>query len=434
MESVRTEAIDLNKQGEMLLKAGNLEAAKEKFDKAAEHDPMCKDTYRNYGDYYVAKEQYQDAKNAYKKAMLIEKDGLLYFLYGNVCFLNNEPHEGLENYNLAIANGYDSDEMMFFMGMAYEHMSDDNMALRYFQRACAKNPSRPDYLVKKIGAEIRLDMFDAVEKDADQLIASNPEYYDGYHIKTELLIHNKRFEEAAAFARMASDRFPEDADLKYDHIKATYLAGDTKKALEMIQNAAGMKYFEKAKYKFVLLKAEIFAEKGEIDNAIAACEECIGLETEEFFSGEARFIVLNLYLSKKEYEKSLEHSLAIIGREERNVYYYAALFYKGFCLKQLGREEEAKKAFTSAASIYRVQTIENPAAVDIYLYRAMTYKELGDYENALSTLDFISDLGVELAEAHLVKAEVYELTEKKVLAEKERAKAYELKPSLNPKQ
>ncbi len=71
---------------------------------------------------------FQEAKNSYKKAFLIEKNGLLYFLYGNACFMNDEVHEGLEYYNMAITNGYDSDEMMFFMGMAYEHLNDDHMA------------------------------------------------------------------------------------------------------------------------------------------------------------------------------------------------------------------------------------------------------------------------------------------------------------------
>ena len=52
--------------------------------------------------------------------MLIEKSGLLHFLYGNACFMNDELHEGLESYNLAINEGYDGDEMMFFMGMAYD--------------------------------------------------------------------------------------------------------------------------------------------------------------------------------------------------------------------------------------------------------------------------------------------------------------------------
>ena len=80
----------------------------------------------------------------------MEKVPAVYFLYGNACFMNDEIHEGLEYYNHAISAGYDTDEMMFFMGMAYEHLNDDRMALRYFQRACTKNPSRPDYIIKKI--------------------------------------------------------------------------------------------------------------------------------------------------------------------------------------------------------------------------------------------------------------------------------------------
>lgn len=65
------------------------------------------------------------------------------FNTGMLCFLNDEPHEGLEYYNLALSAGFDSDEMFFFMGMAYEHMNDDAMALRYIQKAIAKNhPAR----------------------------------------------------------------------------------------------------------------------------------------------------------------------------------------------------------------------------------------------------------------------------------------------------
>ena len=137
---MRLQAQDLNQQGATLLKTNNLEAARAKFDKAIEIDPMLMDSYKNYGDLYMALEEYQNAKNSYKKAMLIEKNGLLHFLYGNACFMNDELHEGLEHYNLAINEGFDSDEMMFLMGMAYEHMNDDNMALRYFQKACIKNP------------------------------------------------------------------------------------------------------------------------------------------------------------------------------------------------------------------------------------------------------------------------------------------------------
>ena len=143
---------------------GNTVDGHDYIDKAIELDPMLMDSYKNYGDLYTSLQEYQNAKNSYKKAMLIEKRGLLHFLYGNACFMNDELHEGLESYNLAINEGYDSDEMMFFMGMAYEHMHDDNMAMRYFQKACVKNPSRPDYLVKKIGTLVRLGMYDSANE------------------------------------------------------------------------------------------------------------------------------------------------------------------------------------------------------------------------------------------------------------------------------
>ena len=102
INEMRLEAQDLNQQGAMLLRTGNAEAARAKFDKAIELDPMLMDSYKNYGDLYMSLQEYQNAKNSYKKAMLIEKSGLLHFLYGNACFMNDELHEGLESYNLAI--------------------------------------------------------------------------------------------------------------------------------------------------------------------------------------------------------------------------------------------------------------------------------------------------------------------------------------------
>ena len=116
---------------------------------------MVMESYKNYGDLCMETGKYSDAKSYYKKALLIDKRGELYFLYGNACFMNDNPHEGIENYNLAITNGYDNEDMLFFMGMAYEHMNDDQMALRYIQKACLKNPSRPDFKVKKISVMLR---------------------------------------------------------------------------------------------------------------------------------------------------------------------------------------------------------------------------------------------------------------------------------------
>ena len=428
----RLEALDLNQQAALLMKAKNVESAKEKLDRAIELDPMLMDSYKNYGDLYMATNQYQEAKDSYKKALLIEKNGLLYFLYGNACFMKDEVHEGLEYYNLAISNGYDSDEMMFFMGMAYEHLNDDQMALRYFQKAYIKNPSRPDYIVKKISAELRLDLLESAEADTDELLKTAPELYDGYHIKTQLLIHNGDYDQAVSFAKAAADRFPEDADLRYDYIKALAMKKEFKTALSLLDQAAQMKYYEESKHQFLLLKAEILAEDNQYDEALQACQACIDMETEDFFNGEARFMAMNLHLAKPDYAASLKHAEMLVKKDLKDLYYYAALYYKAFCLRQLGKAEEATKAYKEANSIYRLHTLSNPGAIDVYLYRAMCLKDLEEYDKSLEILDFILGLGAEIAEVYALKADIYELTGKHASAAEQKEKAYALKPELRP--
>ena len=390
------------------------------------------DSYKNYGDLYMSLQEYQNAKNSYKKAILIEKNGMLHFLYGNACFMNDELHEGLESYNLAISEGFDSDEMMFFMGMAYEHMHDDNMALRYFQKACVKNPSRPDYLVKKIGALVRLGMYDSANESADELLAKAPEMFDGYHIKTQLLLHEEKYDEAITFAKAASDRFPEDADLLYDYAKALSLAKKLKEAIKVIDSAKTMKYFADAKRQFVLLEGQIFAECNNYEKAIACCNECIALEAESGFDGEARFMLMNLYLTEPNYQKAFDQAVEIVKQDTEDLYYYAALYYKPFCTKQLGNNNEARKFYKEANSIYRLATLKNPAAIDIYLYRAMCLKDMEEYDKALEMLDFIAGLSNQIAEVYTIRADIYRIQGRKSLAEEEQQKAYQIKPELNP--
>ncbi|WP_428909699.1 tetratricopeptide repeat protein [Niallia sp. Krafla_26] len=427
---LRLEARDLNQQGALLLKAGNLPAAQEKFDKAIEIDPMLVDSYKNYGDLHMAAKQYKEAKNLYKKALLIEKSGELYFLYGNACFMNDEVHEGLEYYNLAISAGYDGDEMLFFMGMAYEHLNDDRMALRYFQKACIKNPSRPDYLVKKITTLVRLDMLDSAEESVDELLKNSPELYDGYHLKTQLLLHKGQLQEAVEFAKSASDRFPDDADLMYDYVKSVALNGQFDLAIKLLTTARQMKYFEDAKRGFIMLEAQISAENNDIERAIACCQECIELEEPDAFEGEARFMLMNMYLAKKKYDQALEIASAIISNDGEDSYYYAALYYKPFCLRQLGKLDEAKPLYREAISLYRLATLENPAAIDIYLYRAMCLKDSEEYEKALDMLDFISGISDEIAEVYTLRADIYRTLGKASQAKEELQKAYKLKPDL----
>ena len=426
----RLEALDLNQQAVMLLKSGNIADAKERLERAIELDPMLMENYKNYGDVYMAEQDYKEAKNLYKKALLIDKRGELYFLYGNACFMADDVHEGLENYNLALSNGYDSEEMLFFMGMAYEHLNDESMALRYFQKACIKNPSRPDFIVKKIMTLLNLGMEEEAEESIRELIKTAPELYDGYHLRTQMLIRRKDYTAATASAKEASDKFPEDADLMYDYAQSVALSGDYKKAYQLVEQAKSMKYFEDAKRNFTLLEAQIAAEDQDVDRAIRCCGMCIDMEKEGVFDGEARFMMMNLQLTKPDFEAALVQAQALIDSRKEDSYYYAALYYRPFCMKQLGRTDEVQKYLKEANSYYRLCTLKHPEAADAYLYRAMCLKDMEEYDKALEMIEFVDKITNGIVEVHTLRAEIYRALGKEAQAEEEMQKAYQEKPEL----
>lgn len=193
-----------------------------------------------------------------------------------------------------------------------------------------------------------------------------------------------------------------------------------------------MKYFEDSKRQFIMLEGQIFAELNNFDKAIECCGECIALEEESGFDGEARFMLMNLYLAEPNYKKAFEQAVEIVKQDAEDLYYYAALYYRPFCTKQLGNNEDARKFYKEANSIYRLATLKNPAAIDIYLYRAMCLKDMEEYDKSLEMLDFIAGLSNQIAEVHTIRADIYRIQGRKSLAEEELQKAYRIKPELNP--
>ena len=428
----RLEALDCNRQAALLIRAGNPEQAREKLEQALNLDPMTPDTYQTFGELCMAQGQYEEAKAYYRKGLLLEGRGEFYFHLGSACFLTDDPHEGLKNYQLAISAGFDGDDMMYFMGIAYEHLDDDEMALRYFRKAIAKNPSKPDYQVKAILALIRLDSLERAEAMTDELLRTAPELFDGYHLKTQLLLRRGSSREARDFAERAAKRFPEDADLMFDYIKCLALNQEYEFALRELSRARRMRYFSEASQDFTFLEAQIAAETQDYDRAMDCCRRCIAEETEGRFRADARFLLMNLALFKRDYAETLRQAEALVaGRREDN-FYYAALYYRALSLRQTGQNAASEKAYREANAFYRLRTLEMPEAVELYLYRAMCLKDMGDYGKALDMLNLLLNIGADFAEVHMLKAEIYDASGQSAQSEAERERACQLKPALRP--
>ena len=156
------------------------------------------------------------------------------------------------------------------------------------------------------------------------------------------------------------------------------------------------------------------------------------MENESGFDGEARFMLMNLYLAKPDYVTALEQAKALVANDAEDMYYYAALYYRAFCTAKLDNAEEAKKFYKEANSIYRLATLKRPEAIDVYLYRAMCLKDMEEYDKAMEILDFILGLSLEVAEVYMLKGEIYRIQGRKSQSDEELQKAYKIKPELNP--
>ena len=83
-----------------------------------------------------------------------------------------------------------------------------------------------------------------------------------------------------------------------------------------------------------------------------------------------------------------------------------------------------------AISLYRLSTLDDPTAIDAYLYRSMCLKELEKYDEALEMLEFIENLNNKVAEIYTLRADIYNITNRQTLAKEELEKAYVIKPEL----
>ena len=122
----------------------------------------------------------------------------------------------------------------------------------------------------------------------------------------------------------------------------------------------------------------------------------------------------------------------LVQANKEDAYYFAALYYRAFCNDHMDQKELARKLYKEANAIYRLETLEKPAAVDIYLYRVMCLKDLEEYDKALELLEFIEEISDKIAEIYTLRADIYDKTGRKSLADENRQKAYRLKPELKP--
>lgn len=392
---------ELNEQGKTLFSCDKYQEAIKKYEKAISVDPMYIDTYFNACEAYIMADKFDEAKDMMNKVLLIEKNnGIAYFHLGNISLLEEKFDEGQLYYAKAINNGYDNSQIYMNLASVAEENDDYEKAVEMYTKAIARDKLFYPAKIRRIQIYMAVNKNVEALNSCDDLIETNPNIFEGHHLKFVILATSNRFEEAEKVLDKAQKMFPDDQGFILDRVKLYELQNKLQDALELIET------IDTAIVPIEVIsieKSNLYLALGKVKEAKDLLETCSSSKE----NSQVERSLLIIYLDEKEYENVLKSSNKIIKMEEYDSAYFMALYYKAFSLKMLGRNSEAVEEYKNALQIMQQACSINSGVLDLYIYRAICYNEIGNIEKALEMIDYIETVDENNAETHYLKYLIY---------------------------
>ncbi len=410
-------------QANALMGQEKYEDAVRYLEKAEQIEKMNIDVYLSKGVAFANLEKYLEAKVEFEKVLKISKNnGIALFHLGNIEILTGNRGKGIELFNNAIANGFENAQVYFSLGLMHEEADSDELAIRNYSKAILKDSSRADIRIRKIRLLIKNNLLPEALQAIDELILSNPDVFEGYHLKFLVQVSLKKFEEAEKVINDAMALFPKDAAFALDKASLMITRKEYDEALNYLDSITNdMETDQDIRHSIAMEKSRIYAYQQKMDMAIAALEEAKAILSEQNqFDIEATYLLMNCYLNNEEFEKVINAAKELKKVQGEDYYVLAAHYYEPFALKQLGNIEEANKLFEESVSYFRGESLKYPNNVDSYAFRIMSLRELGKLDKALELSDYLVNVNDKLPEAHILRATVLEALGRESEAKDER--------------
>lgn len=386
------------------------------------------DVYTTMGIAYANISDLDNARKAFENALKVNKrEGIVYFHLGNIELLSGNNDKGIEYYHNAIANGFDDAQIYFSLGLVFEEDNNDDLAIRNYSKAIIKAPMRSDIRIRKA----RLLLKNAHLKEAlitlDALILSNPDVFEGYHLKFLALAGMDRFDEAQQIIEHALELFPDDTGFALDKASILISKKQYEQALEYLQSIeTTMDTDNEVCHRIAMEKARIYAFCENMDKTIESLSHAqeLSMQAEPpVLDTEAVYLLMNCYVNLEKYDEAAKQAKLLKENEDQDHFTLASYYYEPFCLKKLKQEQEAKELFKQAVDYLRGVSLENPANIDSYAFRIMCLRELEQYEKAFELAEYLVMVKPDLPEAHTLRAAVLTDLGREQEAKEARAKA-----------
>lgn len=398
-------------QGTVLAGQGKYEEAIAFYDKAEQENPMEMEVYLSKGVAYANLDKLQEAKTQFEKALKVNRtSGLAYFHLGSIALLQGDVAGGFENYNKAIANGYDDAQLYYSIGLLHEENGEIDMAIRNYSKAIMRNALRPDIRIRKARLLLKGNHFPEALQTLDETILTNPDVFEGYHLKFVVLMQLKQYAQAERLIDDAIKLFPKDTGFALDRVSLLIEQKKIEDALAVLSELEqGEETDDMVRRRIHMERAQIYAAQDNIKSAIAALEQAKELsEQASEFDSEVVFLLSNCHLSTEEYEKVLDYASQLFEKAEDGYIKETARYFVPLALKKLGRKEEALALYKEAVHEYRSQSLASPGNLDAYLLRTMCLRDMEQYDKALELIDYVIALQPEQAEPRLLRVSILE--------------------------
>lgn len=403
MEEYKT-VEELNQLGMNLVKAGNVEEAMKYFKQAEIESPNYWETYINQGCAYAAMSQLDNAEEAFNKVLKLDKKNAeAYVNLANISYMRGKYKQGIMYGNEAIRYGTEDSKVLFNIARAYESLNDTDMAIRFYNRAIEMDSLNPEYYLKKAHILVNRKDFNNALATLAELNEKCPESFESYHYSFLIYLQQGDLGNADAVINAGIDLFPMDISLYYDKLRLLNVAKEFDAALELIGLLKQLPTFSEEEINILLEEARIYLQTEKVEKAVEILEKVINMPVSNF---EAHYLLENTYLSLGRFDDVIRIASIMKDADDGSEFARGARYYLPMATYKVKGLEAAKPLYEEAIDFFRLYGLKHPADLDTYMYRALCYKDLQQYDKALNTLDYGIKLKSDFAAFHLVRANI----------------------------
>lgn len=421
-----SDAQEYLQMGQVLMGAEKYREAVGMFEKTLKDAPMDKIAYISKGIAHASLDEYAQAKECFKRCIMIDKNFAdAYFQLGNINFLEDEFLEGVKNYNQAVALGYQSADLYFNLALVYEERNEVDEAIRYYTKAANIDETRPDYMIRKATLQILIQKYEEALQTLEKIRSRFPESFEGYHLTAAAYTMMEQYDQADDILQYALQMFPDDMELLFDRMRVLITKGDLENAALLLSDAKQRNCTPEEKKEILLNEAQIKGQQDRLEEANQLLLEALEIPEGEQFDSEIRYLLMTSYLVSKDFENMLKISKQADRQDTEDPYNLCGTYFEGVARKGLNMPDY-RKFFQDAVKYYRGISMKDPSRVDAYLFRAMCYKELGNYEKAMESIDYMLLIQPDNGQIHYIKGNILKEQGQKSEAEKEYSEAKRL--------